>query len=63
MKTSWKLIETKKEYEIALKRFKELFHSPSKSAEEKEAKLLALIIEDYENKNIPIPEPDLIASP
>ena len=62
MKTKLKIIETKKEYEVALLRFKEVFHAPKGSALEKEAKLLALIIEDYENKHIPIPEPDPIAS-
>jgi HTH-type transcriptional regulator / antitoxin HigA len=62
MKTKWKIIETTEEYEIALRRFQEVFHSSSKSPEETEAKLLALIIEDYENKNFPIPEPDPIAS-
>ncbi len=60
MKTKLKIIETKKEYEVALLRFKEVFHAPKGSALEKEAKLLALIIEDYENKHIPIPEPDPI---
>lgn len=60
MKINWKIIETKKEYEIALLRLRELFHAPSGSALEKEAKLLALIIEDYENKHISIPEPDPI---
>jgi HTH-type transcriptional regulator/antitoxin HigA len=60
MKTDWKLIETKKEYETALLRLKEVFHAPAGSTLEREAKLLALIIEDYENKHIPIPEPDPI---
>lgn len=60
MKSKWKIIESKKEYETALQRFRELFHSVARSEEEKEAKLLALLIEDYESKNIPIPEPDPI---
>jgi HTH-type transcriptional regulator/antitoxin HigA len=60
MKTYLKVIETKKDYEIALKKFQELFHAKSGSEGEKEAKLLALLIEDYENKNIHIPEPDPI---
>ncbi|MBN8703939.1 MAG: helix-turn-helix domain-containing protein [Bacteroidetes bacterium] len=55
-----KVIETKKDYEIALRKFQELFHAKANSESEKEAKLLALVIEDYENKNIPIPEPDPI---
>lgn len=60
MKTFLKIIETKKDYEIALKKFQELFHAKAGSEEEKEAKLLALLIEDYENKQIYIPEPDPI---
>jgi len=60
MKTYLKVIETKKDYEIALKKFQELFHAKAGSEAEKEAKLLALLIEDYENKNIHIPEPDPI---
>ena len=55
-----KIIETKKEYEVALKKFQSLFHSKAGSEEEKDAKLLALLIENYENKNIHIPEPDPI---
>ena len=60
MKTNLKIIETKKEYEVAILRLKEVFQSPKGSALEKEAKLLALIIEDCENKHLPIPEPDPI---
>ena len=60
MKTYLKVIETKKDYEIALKKFQELFHAKAGSEAEKEAKLLALLIEDFENKNIHIPEPDPI---
>ena len=57
-----KVIETKKEYEIALKKFQAVFHAKAGSKGEKEAKLLALIIEDYENKHIQIPEPDPVAA-
>lgn len=60
MKTYLNVIETKKEYEIALKKFQELFHAKKGSGAEKEAKLLALLIEDYENKHVHIPEPDPI---
>jgi len=60
MKIYLKVIETKKDYEIALKKFQELFHAKAGSEAEKEAKLLALLIEDYENKHIHIHEPDPI---
>ncbi len=58
MKQYLNVIETKKEYEIALKKFQTLFHAKVGSKEEKEAKLLAVLIEDYENKHFQIPEPD-----
>lgn len=57
---SFGIIESKKEYESALKRFENVFHAKPGSAEEKEAKLLALLIEDYEEKHFKIPEPDPI---
>lgn len=60
MKTEFKIIETKKEYESALNKFEKVFHAKTGTKEAKEAKLLALLIEDYENKHIPIPEPDPI---
>ena len=60
MKTYLNVIETKKDYEISLKKFHELFHAKAGSDAEKEAKVLALLIEDFENKNIHIPEPDPI---
>jgi HTH-type transcriptional regulator / antitoxin HigA len=60
MKTEFKIIETKKEYESAISKFEKVFHAKAGTKEAKEAKLLALIIEDYENKHIPIPEPDPI---
>ena len=60
MKSVIKVIESKKEYEIALKRFQVIFHSKSGSEAEKEAKLLAVLIEDYESKHFTIPEPDPI---
>jgi len=60
METTFKIIETKKEYEMALKKFQGIFHAKKKSPEAQEAKLLALLIEDYESKNFRIPEPDPI---
>ncbi len=60
MKKYLRVIETKKDYEVALKKFQEIFHAKKGSEEENEAKLLALLIEDYETKNIRIPEPDPI---
>jgi HTH-type transcriptional regulator / antitoxin HigA len=55
-----KVIESKKEYEAALKRFHVIFHSKVGTDEAREAKLLALLIEDYEGNHFHIPEPDPI---
>ncbi|HVA98375.1 MAG TPA: transcriptional regulator, partial [Bacteroidia bacterium] len=41
-------------------KFQNVFHSKAGSTAEKEAKLLVLLIEDYESKHVPIPEPDPI---
>ena len=60
MNASLKIIETKKEYQSALNRFQTIFHAKVWTEEAKEAELLALIIENYETKNIQIPEPDPI---
>lgn len=60
MKTHLKVIESKKEYEVALKKFQTLFHAKAGTEAEREAKLLALLIEDYENKYVQIPEPNTI---
>ena len=60
MNASLKLIETKREYLSVLNRFQSIFHAKAGTEEAKEAELLALIIENYETKNIQIPEPDPI---
>lgn len=60
MKSYLQVIESKKEYEIALKKFQELFHAKQGTEAEKEAKLLALLIENYEGAHFEIPEPDPI---
>lgn len=60
MKTHLKVIASKEEYETALKKFQSVFHAKAGTEGEKEAKLLAILIEDYENKHFQIPEPDTI---
>ena len=55
-----KPIKTKLDYQVALKRFELLFDSPVETPESDEADILALLIEEFENKNHPIEAPDPI---
>lgn len=55
-----KPIKTKKEYQVALKTLEEIFDSPANSKEGDKAELLAILIEDYENKHYAIDPPDPI---
>ena len=55
---NWKIINTKKEYETALARFEELFDAEPGTTESDEADLLALLIENYDRKYNPVPDPD-----
>ena len=53
-----KLIETEEEYNEALKRIDALFDAPLGSPEAKEADVLALLINQYEEEHFPSDEPD-----
>ncbi|SDH38338.1 HTH-type transcriptional regulator / antitoxin HigA [Dyadobacter soli] len=53
-----KLIETEEEYNEALKRIDALFDAPAGSPEAREADVLALLINQYEEEHYPIDEPD-----
>ncbi len=55
-----KVIQSKKEYKLALKRFEEIFAAKPKTKEGDEAELLSLLIKDYENRNVKIEYPDPI---
>lgn len=55
-----KLIKTENDYQIALARLDEIFDAKSGSSESDEADILALLIDEYENKNFPIEAPDPI---
>ncbi len=54
------IIKNEKQYKKALQRFEEIFFATPNTNEGNEAQILALIIEDYENKNYPIDPPDPI---
>lgn len=52
-----KLIETEEEYDEAVKRLDTLFDASAGSQEAKEADVLALLINQYEEEHYPIDEP------
>ncbi len=55
-----KLIKTEKDYQLALDRLDKIFDAPDGSPDSDEADLLALLIDEYENKYYPIEAPDPI---
>ncbi len=55
-----KLINTKRDYQKALKRFEKLFDASKGTKEGDEAKLLSILIEKYENEHYPIEASDPI---
>lgn len=55
-----KLIKTKKDYQVALKRLEEIFDTHKNTPEGEELELLGVLIEHYENKHFPIGLPDPI---
>lgn len=55
-----KLIKTEEEYNVALKRLRELFDAPIGTAESDEADVLALLVGAYEDEHYPIEPPDPI---
>ena len=60
MKHNWSILETKKEFEEAKKRFEEIDEAKKGSPEFKELLLLALLINQYEAKLWDLPEVDPI---
>lgn len=55
-----KIIKSEKDYQTALIRLDEIFDSPVGSAQSDEADILALLIDEYENKQYAIEAPDPI---
>jgi HTH-type transcriptional regulator/antitoxin HigA len=53
-----KILKTKKDYQVALKRFEEIFQAKSGSTESDEADVLSLLLKDYEEKHYLIETPD-----
>jgi HTH-type transcriptional regulator / antitoxin HigA len=60
MANQWFIIENRKDYERATERFEEINEAPKGSPEYKEMLLLALLINQYEQKQWNVPEVDPI---
>ena len=56
------MIKSEKDYEVALDRLNETFDAPTNSKKGEEAEILAILINDYEDKNYEIPSPDPIVA-
>lgn len=58
--TNWKVIKTEAAYRKALKRTMDIFHAKEGTPEADELALLLVLIKDYEDKHIEIPDVDPI---
>ena len=54
---NWKVIRTETQYQKAVKRMMKIFHTEN-TAEAEELALLLVLIKDYEDKHIQLPELD-----
>lgn len=57
---NWKVIKTKTEYNKAIKRTMEIFHAEDGTPESDELDLLIVLVKDFEDKHIKMPELDPI---
>lgn len=57
---NWKVIKTKTEYNKALKRTMAIFQAEQDTPESDELELLLVLVKDYEDKHIVLPEVDPI---
>ena len=55
-----RVIKTEEDYQKALKRLEEIFHSPMDTVEGDEAEVLSILIEKFEDEHYPIEAPDPI---
>ena len=56
----WNILKTEKEYQKAIARTLDIFHADEGTTEADELALLLLLVKDYEDKYIHLPEVDLI---
>ncbi len=57
---NWKIIKTKADYNKAIKRSIDLFHAEEGTPESDELDVLLLLVKDYENRHIVLPQLDPI---
>lgn len=57
---NWKVVKTEQEYKKALRRAMEIFHAEPDTPEDEELGVL-LLIKDYEDRHIKMPEVDVLA--
>ncbi len=57
---NWNILNTEAEYQKAITRTLAVFHAPEESKEARELALLLLLVKDYEDKHIVLPEINII---
>lgn len=60
MNITWKVIKTEAAYQKAIKRTMAIFHAEEGTAQADELALLLVLVKDYEDKHIHLPELDPI---
>ena len=57
---NWKVIKTEREHKKAVKRAMEIFHTDPGTPEDDELGVLLLLIKDYEDRTVKMPEIDVL---
>ena len=57
---NWKVIKTEREHKKAVKRAMEIFHANPGTPEDDELGVLLLLIKDYEDRTVKMPEIDML---
>jgi HTH-type transcriptional regulator/antitoxin HigA len=57
---NWKVLNTESDHNRAVKRAKEIFFAEPGTSEDDELGILLLLIKDYEDRNIVMPEVDVL---
>lgn len=57
---NWKVIKTESEHREAVKRAMEIFHAEAGTAEDDELGVLLLLIKDYEDRMVKMPQVDIL---
>ncbi len=57
---NWKVLRTEQDYQVAITRTLNIFHAADGTPEAEELALLLLLVKDYEDKHIRLPDLDII---